>query len=248
MRSLLVAAMVANLLFFINTLASAAPIDRVNRRAEAKELIDGGRITTGIGAEGTAGGSDGRKTAIPNTGGSTNEFDDTNHRYKRYWTESDVTDVSNAIWVADPCPGATQHRVLVEEDSKTGERRAVSEDCVEPSKEEPSAASPRSPSGAEIRDVAVEHIEPPKVHTNPAPKHGGLTGLENWFWYEGPEKVTAESAVRGYTVTATMWPARFVWRGIWLAVPLLHVGRLDSLWVSSWTVSGGAVTACLSSR
>jgi len=74
------------------------------------------------------------------------------------------------------------------------------------------AGPPPAPSTKEVRDVAVEHIEPPKVHTNPAPKHGGITGLENWFWYEGPKKVTAESAVRGYTVTATMRPARFVWK------------------------------------
>lgn len=63
----------------------------------------------------------------------------------------------------------------------------------------------------EIRDIAVENIDAPAVQTNPAPAHGGITGLENWFWYDGPREVTAESSVRGYTVTATMRPTRFVW-------------------------------------
>lgn len=72
-------------------------------------------------------------------------------------------------------------------------------------------AAPTQPTTEEIREIAVEHIDPPQVRTDPPPEHGGVTGLENWFWYEGPQEATAESAVRGYTVTATMRPTRFVW-------------------------------------
>lgn len=68
---------------------------------------------------------------------------------------------------------------------------------------------PPPPTLDEIMALAREQIPVPAVAANP--DWGGATGLETWFWYEGPGEVTASASIRGYTVTATVAPARFYW-------------------------------------
>ncbi len=68
---------------------------------------------------------------------------------------------------------------------------------------------PPPPTLAEITQLVRSQIPAPAVLVNPDQR--GVTGLESWFWYEGPQEVTATVSIRGYAVTATMRPSRFYW-------------------------------------
>lgn len=55
----------------------------------------------------------------------------------------------------------------------------------------------------------LEPIPPPGIGLNPARK--GLTGLDTWGWYEGPQTVTVTVSLRGYRVTAIAHPTGYQW-------------------------------------
>lgn len=55
----------------------------------------------------------------------------------------------------------------------------------------------------------LEPIPAPGIGLNPGDK--GLTGLETWGWYEGPQTVTVTVFLRGYEVTAVAHPTGYQW-------------------------------------
>lgn len=68
---------------------------------------------------------------------------------------------------------------------------------------------PPAPTVAELVDVARAEISPQPVTLSP--DHGGITGMQTWFWYEGPQEVTVAATIRGYATTATMRPTAYSW-------------------------------------
>ena len=62
-------------------------------------------------------------------------------------------------------------------------------------------ALPPVPSIGEIWRAALRQIPPPKIGINPRPT--GLTGLETWLWYEGPEELQVSTSIGPWTVTGT---------------------------------------------
>jgi hypothetical protein len=62
-------------------------------------------------------------------------------------------------------------------------------------------APPPVPSIGEIWRAALRQIPPPKIGINPRPT--GLTGLETWLWYEGPEELQVSTSIGPWTVTGT---------------------------------------------
>jgi hypothetical protein len=62
-------------------------------------------------------------------------------------------------------------------------------------------ALPPVPSIGEIWRAALRQIPPPKIGINPRPT--GLTGLETWLWYEGPEELQVSASIGPWTVTGT---------------------------------------------
>ena len=49
--------------------------------------------------------------------------------------------------------------------------------------------------------AALRQIPPPKIGINPRPT--GLTGLDTWLWYEGPEELQVSTSIGPWTVTGT---------------------------------------------
>jgi hypothetical protein len=62
-------------------------------------------------------------------------------------------------------------------------------------------ALPPVPSIGEIWRAALRQIPPPKISINPRPT--GLTGLDTWLWYEGPEELQVSTSIGPWTVTGT---------------------------------------------
>jgi hypothetical protein len=62
-------------------------------------------------------------------------------------------------------------------------------------------ALPPVPSVGEIWRAALRQIPPPKIGINPRPT--GLTGLDTWLWYEGPEELQVATSIGPWTVTGT---------------------------------------------
>ena len=62
-------------------------------------------------------------------------------------------------------------------------------------------ALPPVPSTGDIWRAALRAIDPPGVGVNPAPT--GLTGLETWFWYDGPTELQVATGIGPWTVTGT---------------------------------------------
>jgi hypothetical protein len=62
-------------------------------------------------------------------------------------------------------------------------------------------ALPPVPSIGEIWRAALRQIPPPKIGINPRPT--GLTGLDTWLWYEGPEELQVTTSIGPWTVTGT---------------------------------------------
>ena len=62
-------------------------------------------------------------------------------------------------------------------------------------------ALPPVPSIGEIWRAALRQIPPPKIGINPRPT--GLTGLETWLWYEGPQELAVSAGIGPWTVTGT---------------------------------------------
>jgi hypothetical protein len=60
---------------------------------------------------------------------------------------------------------------------------------------------PPVPSIGEIWRAALRQIPPPKIGINPRPT--GLTGLDTWLWYEGPEELQVSTSIGPWTVTGT---------------------------------------------
>jgi hypothetical protein len=60
---------------------------------------------------------------------------------------------------------------------------------------------PPAPSIGEIWRAALRQIPPPEIGINPRPT--GLTGLETWLWYEGPEELQVSTTIGPWTVTGT---------------------------------------------
>jgi len=60
-------------------------------------------------------------------------------------------------------------------------------------------ALPPVPSIGEIWRAALRQIPPPKIGINPRPT--GLTGLDTWLWYEGPEELQVSTSIGPWTVT-----------------------------------------------
>jgi hypothetical protein len=71
------------------------------------------------------------------------------------------------------------------------------------------APPPAPPTLGEITAVAQRRVVAPTVGISP--DLDGLTGLETWFWYQGESEFTVPTSIRGYSVTATMHVARFLW-------------------------------------
>lgn len=68
---------------------------------------------------------------------------------------------------------------------------------------------PPPPTIAEITELVRAEIQAPAIKVNP--DWGGATGLESWFWYDGPDEVSVTAAIRGYSVTASARPSRYYW-------------------------------------
>jgi hypothetical protein len=66
---------------------------------------------------------------------------------------------------------------------------------------EPVPELPRVPTIGEIWRAAMRDIPAPKVGINPRPT--GLTGLETWLWYEGPQELAVSAGIGPWTVTGT---------------------------------------------
>lgn len=210
-RGFLLATMLG-MLVLTNPTASSAPGGSTDWRAEAEELVEGGKISVGVGVGPQKGDRVRDASAVESTGeGAAAETDGGVRRYWVNWFKTDLS--TDEVTMYDACSGASQPHLLVAHDVETGEREVLAQECFGPTEDDasPTPTPPPPPTVDEIRDIAVENIDAPEVQTNPAPAHGGITGLENWFWYDGPGEVTAESSVRGYAVTATMRPTRFLW-------------------------------------
>ena len=62
-------------------------------------------------------------------------------------------------------------------------------------------ALPPVPSTGDIWRAALRQIDAPRVGVNPRPT--GLTGLETWFWYDGPTELQVATGIGPWTVTGT---------------------------------------------
>jgi hypothetical protein len=60
---------------------------------------------------------------------------------------------------------------------------------------------PPVPTIGEIWRAALRQIPPPKIGINPRPT--GLTGLDTWLWYEGPEELQVSTSIGPWTITGT---------------------------------------------
>lgn len=60
---------------------------------------------------------------------------------------------------------------------------------------------PQVPTIGEIWRAAMRNIPGPKAGINPRPT--GLTGLETWLWYEGPQELAVNASIGPFTVTGT---------------------------------------------
>lgn len=66
---------------------------------------------------------------------------------------------------------------------------------------QPVPALPQVPTIGEIWRAALRNIPGPKAGINPRPT--GLTGLETWLWYEGPQELAVSASIGPFTVTGT---------------------------------------------
>jgi hypothetical protein len=62
-------------------------------------------------------------------------------------------------------------------------------------------ALPPVPAVGEIWRAALRRIEAPRVGVSPVPL--GLTGLETWLWYDGPDELAVSASIGPWTVTGT---------------------------------------------
>lgn len=83
-------------------------------------------------------------------------------------------------------------------------------ECLDPA-DTPDAPDPppRPPSVQEITEAARAQIVSPSVGANPRSR--GITGLPIRLWYDGPTEASVSTAIRGYTVTASMRPTQYCW-------------------------------------
>jgi hypothetical protein len=66
---------------------------------------------------------------------------------------------------------------------------------------EPVPTIPPVPTIGEIWRAALRDITEPAIGVNPRPT--GLTGLETWLWYEGPQELAISASIGPWTVTGT---------------------------------------------
>jgi hypothetical protein len=66
---------------------------------------------------------------------------------------------------------------------------------------EPVPTIPPVPTIGEIWRAALRDIPGPRAGINPRPT--GLTGLETWLWYEGPQELAVSASIGPWTVTGT---------------------------------------------
>lgn len=182
----------------------AAIPDRVEGSAKASELPTGGEVESAVGvAEGGNAGP-----GADNPGGTTSSHG----LVTRYWRGPMPPDGYDCAAAGATTPDNTVYE-FVEHDRRTDPPTitVLLYDCIGPDDPVPVSSSPPPPPPTleEMSDLAREQILVPEVHVNP--EWGGVTGLESWFWYEGPEEIEAAVTIRGFAVTAMMRPTRFYW-------------------------------------
>jgi hypothetical protein len=59
--------------------------------------------------------------------------------------------------------------------------------------------------------MAAAREQMPRATVTTSPYVQGLVGLENWFWYDGPDQVQVTVGLGGWTATATARPVYFEW-------------------------------------
>jgi hypothetical protein len=71
----------------------------------------------------------------------------------------------------------------------------------------PPATPPAAPTREELRKSVP--VPEPSIAANPSGQ--GVTGLDSWFWANQAGPVTATVTLRGWTVTGTLTPTKWVW-------------------------------------
>lgn len=177
--------------------ALAQPREPGRGEARARQLEEGGAIESIVEV---------RPLPLPSRDNPGGVRSATN-RYAYYWRDA-------VMPAGTPrCPtGPYQEQVRY--DRITGTETVVSgAECRGPDFSDRFAALPAPPPPAptldEIRDLVEAKITAQPITVSP--DWGGVTGLESWFWYEGPREVTVTATIRGYRTTATMGPTAFIW-------------------------------------
>lgn len=72
-------------------------------------------------------------------------------------------------------------------------------------------APPAPPPAAPTREELEKSVPVPLPTIAANPSGQGVTGLDSWFWADNASPVTATVSLRGWTVTGTLTPTKWVW-------------------------------------
>lgn len=106
-------------------------------------------------------------------------------------------------------------RVRVDRSFDPPREVVVARECRPPPDPRPQAAD--APDPTRVADAAAARLAPPTLTANPdgSQEIPGITGLETWFWYDGPLSRTVVATVDGYQTTATLRPVAWRWWPCW---------------------------------
>lgn len=93
--------------------------------------------------------------------------------------------------------------------TETGEVLSLNFDCEWPG-EDPPQPPPPPPTAGELAQSAKDLLTI-ETSVNPDQNAGGITGLDSWLWCTDPGERATGVSLRGWTATATMSSASYVW-------------------------------------
>ncbi len=170
--------------------------------SKAEQLGDGGRVESTVRLRGA------KQPSSRSDGDNRGRVTSSNNRYSYYWRPATAPPLN--------CPrGDFEWREQVRYDrisdveTVVGPGRCVDLAAEAKSRRIAALPPPPAPTVAELVAIARVKISPQPVTVSP--DHGGITGMQTWFWYEGPQEVTVAATIRGYATTATMRPTTYSW-------------------------------------
>ncbi|MGH9244281.1 MAG: hypothetical protein ACRD29_08180 [Acidimicrobiales bacterium] len=193
-RTVLVAVLVAAIVFLVEVTAEAQPAPPPPPPPLSSTLGDGGITTTG-----SAPGGERVEHAV---------VDSTGRRIVRTYTKVDDWGCSGDPGTGLQGWGRTAIRTR---DATTGEQIQYYTYCGEPPEGSPgSPAAPPAP--PPLPEEVWQFVPLPTDEVNINPRVRGLVGLETWLWYdEGMTVDVPPVTIRGWSVTTEVWVSEICW-------------------------------------